>query len=96
MSSGVKRKVAETMSVARLFLLWADSRIRSTRLGQAREHGGFPPPDREMFLGCAVLCLAVTQIKRVYVLHAHSWDWPAERGSCLAALELTLVVLQPF
>ena len=54
---------------------WAGSRIRSTMCAQAREHGRFLPPYREIFTGHAVCCmadLAITQTKMIYVLYALS------------------------
>ena len=58
-----------------LLLLVLDSGIRSTRHTQAGEHGGFLLPYTEIFPGHAVpymADLAITHIKRVYVLHANS------------------------
>ena len=49
---------------------WAVGRISSTRCVQAGEHGRFLPTYTEIFLGCAVRCmadLAITQIKRVHL-----------------------------
>ena len=49
---------------------WAVGRISSTRCVQAGEHGRFLPTYTEIFLGCAVRCmadLAITQINRVHL-----------------------------
>ena len=65
---GLGRKYSETASGLAL-PAWADSGIRVRQVG---EHGGFPLPYTEMFLGCTVLCvadLAVIQKERVYMCH---------------------------
>ena len=54
---------------------WEGSGIRTAKSVQAGEHSRFLPPYTEIFPGWAMLCMAyfaITQIKSVYVLHAHS------------------------
>ena len=68
----VRRKVADIMPMAQPF---PPGQVVGSGLLSVHNHGTFLPLYTEIFLGHAVSCmayLAITQIKRIYVLDTHS------------------------